>query len=311
MYNEFDLAYAAGYIDGDGCLYIGSYSNSNKIIYEYSIQVSSVKKESCDWLKNKFGGSIRTKEKEGNRRTPYVWTIKNKECIELAHAIRPYLVEKQYECDIFIEFALTITQNNFQPLKEEGINDRLALIEKMRTYRHKEGFIEKNAVTKQFKGIRPSLTPTDMDIAYFAGLIDAEGCFRVKKWSVKNKPNPVYAICLEIGNTKSCFFSWIMMRFGGSISFIEAKTKNRRHSVTWSLSSKRLNFFISRIYYFLKIKKPVCKKVMDFFNTNIPNGGDRHSEAFKTSYASILNQREEIISEIHILNAKGHDSSNC
>jgi hypothetical protein len=308
MFNKFDLAYAAGYIDGDGCLYIGTFATTKGTTYEFSIQVSSVKKESTDWLKKTFGGSTRSKETEGNRRTPHVWTIKGKKSLSLAEAILPYLVDKNQECQIFIEFALSIINNNFQPLKDEGVADRVALIERIREIRHHTGGLRRQFICRM-KGIYASLTPTDLEVAYMAGLIDAEGCFRVKKWSVKNKPNPVFAICLEIGNTKKAFFEWILMRFGGTLVFVEAKTENRKHSCIWTLSSKRLNFFINRFCSYLKIKKPVCEKIIEFFKTNLPNGGDRHSDAFKKTYSAILEVREKIISDIHSLNAKGHNPS--
>jgi len=105
MFKETDLAYTAGYIDGDGCFYIGTYTTSNETIYEYSIQVCSVKKESTDWLKKTFGGNIQIKEAHGNRKIPYTWTIKGKESLEFAKAIKPYLAEKQIECSLCGELA--------------------------------------------------------------------------------------------------------------------------------------------------------------------------------------------------------------
>lgn len=307
MFEKTDLAYAAGYIDGDGCFYIGTYETSNETIYEYSIQVCSVKKGSTDWLKKTFGGNIRIKEAPGNRKVPHVWTIKGEESLKFAKAIHPYLAEKQMECSIYIEFAWTIISNNFQPLTSEGVIDRIALIKNMRHERHFNNLICKDSFYGMKNiSISPSITPDDNEIAYMAGLIDAEGCFRVKKWKVKNKPNPVYAICLEIGNTKRCIFEWILLRFGGSITYCASKADNRRNSIIWNLSAKKLNFFLPRINSFIKIKQPVCEKIIEFYKTNLSNGGDRHSEIFKKRYQTVLATREKIVSEIHILNKKGH-----
>lgn len=308
MFNVFDLAYAAGYIDGDGCFYIGTYQSTNSTVYEYSIQVCSVKKESTEWLKEKFGGSIRIKEAKGNRKIPYVWTIKGQESVDFAQALLPYLIEKQPECEIYIEFGLTIIHNDFQPLKDEGILDRAALIKNMRHIRHNEGLMTEK-IAQELK-IIIGICHTQRDVAYLAGLIDAEGCFRVKKWNVKNKPNPIYTICLEIGNTKKYFFRELLSKFGGSLNYIEAKSDNRRNSAIWTVSAKRLNYLLDRIHSFIKIKKPVCEKIIEFYKTNLPNGGDRHSESFKKRYQDIRQLREQIVSEIHILNAKGHNTPN-
>lgn len=308
MFNENDLAYAAGYIDGDGCLYLGTYQSSNGTIYEYSIQVSSVNKDITDWLKNTFGGSTRKKERLGNRRVPHVWTIKNKEAISFAIAIKPYLRAKYHESECWIEYALHVNCNQGLPLDKYAIEHRVALISKIRNIRHELNMVE-NEYTKQLKNIRPSITPQEYEFAYMAGLIDAEGCFRIKTWNVKNKPNAVYAICLEIGNTNKLFFEWLMMRFGGSLTFIKSKRENRKNSCTWSLQAKRLNFFLIDILSFLKTKKPVCSKIIEFYKTNLPNGGDRHSESFKENYRRILKEREVIVFFIRVLNAKGHRSS--
>lgn len=308
MFNVNDLAYAAGYIDGDGCLYLGIYKTTRATIYEYSIQVCSVNKEVLIWLKNTFKGAIREKEATGNRRIPYIWTIKNQEAIKFAQAIRQYLRAKFHEIDYWIEFALHVNMNKGLKLCREAVEHRLALIENIRRTKHDLNIVE-NAFTKQLKNIRPSITPEEWEFAYIAGLIDAEGCFRVKKWLPKNKPNYVYTISLEIGNTNKLFFEWLMMRFGGSLTFIKSSQDNKKNSCIWSLQSKRLNFFLPSIVAFLKTKKPVCNKLIEFHGTIKSNGGDRHSEVFKKTYQDIITRREVIVNEIHILNAKGHNAS--
>jgi hypothetical protein len=310
MFDVHDLAYAAGYIDGDGCLYLGIYKSTNGTIYEYSIQVCSVNKDITDWLKNIFGGAVREKEATGNRRIPYVWTIKNQEAIKCAEAIRPFLVAKRHEMDYWIEFALdtNFSKKSGYLQSKEGFEHRNTLIKNIRELKHNLNIVE-NSHTKQLKNIRPSLTPESHEFAYMAGLIDAEGCFRVKKWLPKNKPNHVYAINLEIGNTNKLFFDWLMMRFGGSLTFIRSKASNKKDSCTWSLQAKRLNFFLPSLIPFLKYKKPVCNKLIEFQKTNLPNGGDRHSEIFKKRYKEIIVRREIIVNEIHVLNAKGNRSS--
>ena len=308
MFNINDLAYAAGYIDGDGCLYLGTYQSSKQTIYEYSMQVCSVDKYITDWLKNTFGGSVRKKETIGNRRIPYVWTIKNQEAIKCAEAILPYLVAKHHEMQYWIEYALHVSDNDYLPLDQSMIEHRIALIANIRKTKHELNMIE-NGYNKKLKNTYPSLSPQTEEFAYMAGLIDAEGCFRIKKWSPKNKPNHVYTISLEIGNTNKLFFDWLLLRFGGTLTFIKPKESSRKNSCTWSLQSKRLNFYLPLLVSFLKHKQPMCNKLIEFHKTIIPNGGDRHSRLFKETYVNIIAKREAIVEEIHILNAKGHRSS--
>ena len=44
---------------------------------------------------------------------------------------------------------------------------------------------------------------------------------------------------------------------------------------------------------------------MKFYQTTLKNGGARHTEEFRTSYAKIIEEREKIIHKVHQLNKKG------
>lgn len=158
---------------------------------------------------------------------------------------------------------------------------------------------------EKIKVVKPSIIPTDADFAYLAGLIEAEGTFRIKSWKPKNRPNKVYNTSLEIGNTRYPIFPWLMDRFGGNISFTEKKT-GRRAVAIWSLQSASLIKIVEKIHPFLRTrKKKVCELLMEFDKTILNNGGDRHSLAFKERISAVLAKRESIIEEVHKLNKKG------
>ena len=165
-------------------------------------------------------------------------------------------------------------------------------------------FVTKEKIDK-IKGVSPSITPTDEDFAYLAGLIEAEGTFRIKSWKPSNKPNKVYNASLEIGNTRYPIFPWLMDRFGGNISFSHPK-RNKRACAIWSIQSRSLEEILNKIYPFLRTrKKKVCEKLIEFNKTILPNGGDRHSETFKKRMDAIIAKRDLIIEEVHHLNKKG------
>lgn len=52
-------------------------------------------------------------------------------------------------------------------------------------------------------------------------------------------------------------------------------------------------------------KKAVCEKLVEFQNTILPNGGDRHSKLFHTLFTKNRVLRDTIVAEVHELNAKG------
>lgn len=305
MKTENIIAYVAGYIDGDGCIYIGKTIQKPKmiVVYEYSIQIVSVKRPVLDHFKGVFGGNIRKKPFKPRHRDSFCWTIKGEQSKQLALDILPFLVDKKIQCEMFIYFNQLIYCNKFITVDVNLIRRREDLINTIRKERHMNNHITKEAIDalkeKQF-----TITPAEIDYPYLAGLIDSEGCFRIKKWQPKNRPNPVSNITVEIGNTKLPILPWLVERFGGSVVFIPAKT-NKKASATWTLSSAALYEILPKIRPFLTTKQEVCDKLIEFQKTILPNGGDRHSELFRALFEKRREIRERIIKEVHEFNLKG------
>lgn len=299
------IPYAAGYIDGDGCLYLGKtiQKPKNIIVYEYSIQIVSVKRKSLEFLSNAFGGYIRKKPQRERRKLPYCWTIKTINALNFAKMIYPFLTDKRRSCEYFIKFASSITPNAGKITPNETINFRNNLISKIRKEKHMIDWVTKEKVDS-LKQIGQYIEPTEEDYAYLAGLIDSEGCFRIKKWKPKDKPNYVYAINLEIGNKRFPIFPWLTERFGGNTGFYYSKNIIKPMAI-WTISARSLANIIHKVYPFLICKKDVSKKIIEFIDTILPNGGDRNSDAFKKRYTEVLSIRETIVNEIHNLNLKG------
>ena len=301
--NKKLLSYAAGYIDGDGCFYVGKYRSKNIDVYEQSIQIVSVKKPVLEEFQINFGGSIREKPFKPNHKTAYCWTIKGYDSIVLCNQILPYMVEKIYQNNLFISFYNLIEFNNFRTVNPQIINQRNDIIFNIRMDKHMNNLISREDI-ENLKDQQFTITPSETDYPYLAGLIDSEGCFRIRKWKPKNRPNEAYAISIEIGNTKLPIMPWLVKRFGGSVSFIEAKA-NRRASATWILSAAKLYEILPKIQPFLRSKREICDKLIEFQQTILPNGGDRHSELFRALFEKRQEIRERIVAEIHEFNRKG------
>lgn len=297
------LCYVAGYIDGDGCFYLGTFRQKIITVYELSIQIVSVKEAVLNEFKEAFGGCVRQKPLRLRHRKAFCWTIKGKYAEIVASKIRIYLVEKIGECDLFIKFSKTIKHNKFRTVANDVINRRNELISQIREEKHMNNHITREDIEK-LKSEALTITPADLDYPYLAGLIDSEGCFRIKTWKPKNRPNQVYNISVEIGNTKLPIMPWLIKRFGGSIVFIEAKT-NKKASATWTLSADALYKILHKIRPFLRSKQEVCDKLIEFQQTILPNGGDRHSELFRALFEKRKEVRDRIIGEVHQLNRKG------
>jgi len=300
------FSYTAGYIDGDGCFYLGKTIQKPKMItvYEYSIQAVSVKKPVLDHFVDIFGGCIRKKPEKINHRSAYCWTIKTEKSVKCAQQIIKYLVDKKQQCEIYIQYTKTISSNNFKTVKTSIIMERENLISEIRKEKHMTNFVTKEKI-ESLKEKKFTVTIEDpFDYAYFAGLMDSEGCFRIKHWKPKNRPNDVYNITVEIGNTRFPILEWLVHRFGGSVCFIQGKNK-KRDSATWTLSAAALYEILPRIRPYLITKQEVCDKLIEFQKTILPNGGDRHSELFRALFEKRREVRERIIKEVQEFNRTG------
>lgn len=106
--NEVDLSYAAGIIDGEGCITIQKSNSSTCIsgyIYSLSVLVRMTDFEIPLWFNEMFGGSFGIARKaEGNRKTVYRWAIRSQEASEFLDSIFPYLKSKQSQAEVAIEF---------------------------------------------------------------------------------------------------------------------------------------------------------------------------------------------------------------
>jgi hypothetical protein len=302
-----DILYAAGYIDGDGCFYVGTHNQKHKNItaYEYSIQVSSVRIESLNFLKANFGGFIRQKPVKLRHKITYCWTLKEKRMLlDFAKSISPFLIDKRIQCDYFVKLAEIIAPNCGIKVDQDILDIRNNYIAKIKDNKHLQDFVSNKQDIEAIKSL-DSIYPEEYSYPYLAGLIDAEGSFRVKKWKPKNKPNYVYAICLEIGNTRKPIFEFIVPRFRGNLIFSKPNNIRSNCLAIWSISALALSKLLPKLMPFLIIKKEVAEKVVEFSHTNLPNGGDRHSDKFKKSYQEIIAIREKIVDSIHKLNQKG------
>ena len=294
--NKTNLSYLAGYIDGDGCFYIGKVTNKKRTAHKFPqcIAITSVNKEVLAWCKQLFGGSISTNYNVPKNNKPlHVYILRKLKVVPLIEEIYPYLVEKREEAQVFLDFATS-----------KNVKEKINLIHKIKILKNTINLVYP-CHKEEFEKFIQTINPTENDFAYLAGFIDAECCFKINKHLSKPRPNYVYQILLQCNNTKAPIFLWLLQRFGGRINFIDRQKYNSKNQLCWRLGGKALSKILDKIYPFLKHKKPVCEQLMKFYETTLSNGGARHTETFRTQYSKVIQIREEIINNIHKLNSKG------
>jgi len=269
------LLYISGYIDGDGCIYLGTFSQGKITVYESSIQITSVKEAVLKEFQSNFGGAIRLKPFRPKHKDAHCWTLKGPRAVLLIQAIQPYIVEKRVQCELFIKFNQSIKDNNFRTVSHLVIKQRDDLINQIRREKHMNNHVTREEI-EALKNEANTITPIENDYPYLAGLIDAEGCFRIKTWKPKNRPNQVYNITVEVGNTKLPVLPWLVKRFGSSVIYIEGKG-NSKPLAKWTLSAAALYAILPKIRPYLRNKQDVCDKLIEFHQTILPNGGALNS----------------------------------
>jgi hypothetical protein len=287
-----DKIYIAGYIDGDGCFDIRT--NTSKT--NSKIDIASVNLDILIYFAKVFGGNVQIskKGKTAKQKPCHHWVIHGKDSCKFAINILPYLIEKRSQCQTYIDVI------------QSKLSDRTKFKE---IFFHTKSHLE--LVTKQtFEELRlveKSIEPTEEDFIYLAGFIDAECSLGIQNYKPANRPNKVYKISLQLNNSVSPVFFWIRERFGGHVHFIDRKSKDitRRDQICWRISGKSLYPILKQLRPFLHHKQPVCDKLIEFHETILPNGGARHTQAFRDAYSAVLAKRECILHDVHKLNLKG------
>lgn len=104
-------AYAAGIIDGEGCISIRKVPLKNRIgIYEYSLTVlvNQTDGEAVDFLRGCFGGSIYKTHFDKQRLAVYRWELRGNKASEFLKHIFSFLRIKKAQAELAQRFQLSI-----------------------------------------------------------------------------------------------------------------------------------------------------------------------------------------------------------
>ena len=92
---------------------------------------------------------------------------------------------------------------------------------------------------------------SEAELAYFAGIIDGEGCFTLTRPSNQR----FGGLRLQVGNTDPLLMQWIHQHFGGSLS-LEQRRQTKHQSVwRWVAAAADLETLLPRLIPYLITKK--------------------------------------------------------
>ena len=114
-----DLAYLAGFFDGEGNIYIQGLRPSRHC-YNLSVRISQANRWILERYRMAFGGLIREiKPTSLTARGIWQWMIAGRQAMAFLKAIYPYLILKQGEAKIAIEFQSTRRKRGTSLTEEE------------------------------------------------------------------------------------------------------------------------------------------------------------------------------------------------
>ena len=97
-----DVAYIAGFFDGEGCIRI-KHANQGGNSYYIWVAITNSNKTILDYIANLFGGSVRKAEKRTNKWI-YHFLITSSEAVDMLKTILGFLKEKREQAELAINF---------------------------------------------------------------------------------------------------------------------------------------------------------------------------------------------------------------
>lgn len=214
-----DPSYLAGFIDGDGCIFV------RKILggYQTGFSITQCRTNILQVIRYHFGGSITTTSNRNKRlesemevydklarRNEYTLQIRGYDYVSLLEHVKDHIVIKREQIQCLFEFSKVFKQHNKHDIKEQ-------------LYQRCSAF---NSKTQ-----RNIIAFDKINLAYIAGLFDAEGCIylNLKKVSKsyisitqKSYPEVLEQVCSMLGFGKiDCEKKFKIYKRSDCLKFLE------------------------------------------------------------------------------------------
>lgn len=123
MSRTHEVAWAAGFFDGEGFITIQKRGHKNYVGHYLRIGVNHVAIEPLLQLQKLFGGNIRKQKQEtvvGNRHARHQWTLSTSAAAEAIKQMMPYFHNKNNVGALALDFQATVGKTG-QKVSEENL----------------------------------------------------------------------------------------------------------------------------------------------------------------------------------------------
>lgn len=97
-------AYAAGLIDGEGCIFVRKFNTRGTISYSLRVQVKMVDKIGLDFLSLVYGGTVGQYTTTAGGRLCYEWGLSGEKAKDFLLKIKPYTLVKRGQLELALAF---------------------------------------------------------------------------------------------------------------------------------------------------------------------------------------------------------------
>jgi len=238
------------------------------------------------YLSNIFGGKVRpVKTQPYYRFKVWQWYIGAGYAYRTLRKLYPSLRIKREAAAICIEFFERFWEGRLRKSKPMS-NKRQAIgahyMSQLQRYQSKPGsgkkspplhkkvkkqniistipeYVQERATPKSYR--LPNIALPELELAYIAGLLDAEASFIIYK--ISNRPSYL----LEVAYRKTDYntLQYLADIFGGRVRPAPLSPGNKRDVWLWKLVSARAYSLLTHIYPFLRVKRRRAEICMEFF----------------------------------------------
>src|SRR3990167_10894405 len=111
-----DRAWAAGFLDGEGCFQIRRGSSKQPTNYLALVEVGQTDQRPLLRIQHLFGGRIAIRKQATARwATAYYWIILGLNAARMIEVVQPYLQLKNEQARVLLEFQATIPRRGHNP----------------------------------------------------------------------------------------------------------------------------------------------------------------------------------------------------
>lgn len=133
-YLKTDLAYAAGFIDGEGCFYVGFRRGvRGRRCFPCTVTVAQTERDSLQRLQGLFGGKVYEAKTTGfSKRPVWTWSIYGTDADTMVRLIMPYLRGKRAQAIVYMQMRQLINANPMgKRITDTDLEVRLGLVKQI------------------------------------------------------------------------------------------------------------------------------------------------------------------------------------